>query len=48
MAFPKLKDERYWDQFLCSAHAVARTQKMINVFNKNYVPTTAPDKELFE
>jgi hypothetical protein len=47
-AFPKLKDERFWDQYLRSTHAVARTQKMISVFDKNYMPTTASDKELFE
>jgi hypothetical protein len=39
-AFPKLKDERFRDQFLRSTHAVARTQKMIHVFGKNYTPTT--------
>ena len=47
-AFPKLKDERFWDQFLRSTHAVARTQKMINVLDKGYTPTTVPDKELFD
>lgn len=47
-AFPSLKDERNWDQFLRTTKAVARTQKVSTVFDSTYVPTTNDEQELFE
>jgi hypothetical protein len=46
--FPSLKDERNWDQFLRTTKAIARTQKMSNVLDSTYVPSTTEEKDLFE
>ena len=46
--FPSLKDERNWDQFLRTTKAIARTQKMSNVLDSTYVPSTPEEKDLFE
>jgi hypothetical protein len=47
-AFPVLKDERFWDDFIRSTKAIARSQCVDNVLNPTYVPTTTDEIELFD
>jgi hypothetical protein len=47
-AFPVLKDERFWDDFIRSTKAIARSQRVDNVLDSTYVPITTDEIELFD
>ena len=49
VAYPSLKDERYFDDFKRSLFIVAKTNKCNEVLDPNYTPGSEPEeKELFE
>ena len=47
-AFPILKDERFWDEYLRTTKATAHTQRVDNVLDPLYIPVTTDDKALFD
>lgn len=46
--FPVLKDEKQWDTWKRNTLAQAHAQNIQLVFDKNYVPPTQEDKDLFK